>query len=78
MKRGLDLTIKVIQLLLQQEARQGLGHVLGHTLSGGMGAVGSAEGIIHVQVSRGSQLQGEQQRRVRVRTAEQWPQHKNG
>jgi hypothetical protein len=49
-------TIKVVKLFLQQEAGHGLGQVLGHTLSGSVGTVGSAKGVVHVHVSVGSQL----------------------
>ena len=44
------------QLLLQQEAGHGGLQELGHTLGGGVGAVGSAERVVHVQVGVGGQL----------------------
>ncbi len=53
---ALSLTVKVVQLLLEQEASDGWLEELGHALGGGVGAVGSAEGVVHVQVSVGSQL----------------------
>mmetsp|Transcript_2844 Transcript_2844/g.6236 ORF Transcript_2844/g.6236 Transcript_2844/m.6236 type:complete len:286 (+) Transcript_2844:1154-2011(+) len=55
----LDSTVQVVQLLLQQEAGHSRLQELGHTLSGGVGAVSSTEGVVDVQVSVGSQLLAE-------------------
>lgn len=42
--------------LLQQEASHGGLQELGHTLCGGVSAVGGTEGIVHVQLGIGGQL----------------------
>jgi hypothetical protein len=56
---GLDGTLEVVELLLEEEARdRGLEEV-GNTLSGGVGAVGSAEGVVDVEVGVRSELLGE-------------------
>lgn len=52
---------QVVQLLLQQEAGHGGRQELGHALGGGVGAVGSAEGVVHVDVGVLGQLQQGQQ-----------------
>eukprot|EP00899_Mesostigma_viride_P028401 jgi/Mesvir1/8746/Mv26114-RA.1 len=54
-----DGAIEVIQLLLQQVAGHGGLEELGHTGSGGVGAVGRAEGVVDVQVGVSGQLLGE-------------------
>lgn len=51
--------LKVVELLLQQEAGHGRGEELGHTLGGPVGAVGGPEGVVHEQVERRGQLLGE-------------------
>ncbi len=53
---GINGTGKVVELLLQQKASYRGGEELGHTLSGCVGTVGCAKGIVDVQVSIGGKL----------------------
>lgn len=54
-----DGAVKVVELLLEKETGDSGLEELGDTLSGAVSAVGRAEGIVHVQVSVGSQLLSE-------------------
>jgi hypothetical protein len=51
-----DGTLEVVELLLQEEARNRRREELGHTGGGGVSAVGSAEGIVNVHVEGGREL----------------------
>mmetsp|Transcript_20964 Transcript_20964/g.51867 ORF Transcript_20964/g.51867 Transcript_20964/m.51867 type:complete len:365 (+) Transcript_20964:135-1229(+) len=51
--------VEVVQLLLQQKARDGRGEELGDARGGGVRAVRGAEGVVDVQVSVLGQLLGE-------------------
>ena len=50
------LTIQVVQLFLHEEATDRGLDELGHALGGDVGAMGSAEGVIDVDVSVGGHL----------------------
>mmetsp|Transcript_27165 Transcript_27165/g.59366 ORF Transcript_27165/g.59366 Transcript_27165/m.59366 type:complete len:503 (+) Transcript_27165:129-1637(+) len=52
-------TLKVVQLLLEEETRDRRGQELGDTLGGGVGAMGGTEGVVDVQVGVGRELLGE-------------------
>ena len=50
---------QVVELLLHQVPGRRLGHVLGDAVGGGVGAVGGAEGVVHVDVGQRGELLGE-------------------
>jgi len=52
----IDGTLEVVELLLEEETRNRGLQELADTLGGAVGAVSSAEGIIHVEIGVGSQL----------------------
>ena len=49
-------TLQVLKFLLHQEAGDGGLEELGHAFGGGVGAVGGAEGVVHVHLGQTSQL----------------------
>eukprot|EP00952_Eustigmatos_sp_NYUAD-ZCMA_P009260 38297-Eustigmatos_ZCMA.PRE.1 len=51
--------LEVVQLLLEEEPSHRRGQVLGESLGGAVGAVGSAESVVDIQVSIGRELLGE-------------------
>jgi hypothetical protein len=51
-----DGTVKVFELLGKEESRDRWAQVLGNTLSGGMGTVGSSESIVDEHVERSGEL----------------------
>ena len=53
-----DLTEEV-EFLLHQQAGGGLGNEVGDALSGGVGAMGAAEGVVDVEVAERGELRGE-------------------
>lgn len=55
----LDGPLKVVQLLLQQEAGHGRREELSHALCGAVGAVRGTERIVHKQVEGSRELLGE-------------------
>lgn len=55
----LDGSLKVVELLLEEEAGDGRREELGHTLGGAVGAVGGAEGVVDEQVERSGELLSE-------------------
>lgn len=55
----LDGALKVVELLLQQEAGHGGRQELGHALGRAVCAVSGAEGVVHEQVERRGELLGE-------------------
>ena len=56
---GLELALKVLKLVLDEEAHSGLLGEVGHTLGGGVGAVSRAESVVHVQSCVTQQSLGE-------------------
>ena len=48
--------LKVVELLLEEEAGDGRGEELGDAGGRGVGAVGGAEGVVDVEVERGGEL----------------------
>ena len=50
------LTLEVVQLLLEKESGDGRGQISSDTLSGAVGAVSSAEGVVDEDVGVGSKL----------------------
>ena len=48
--------LKVVELLLEEEAGDGRGEELGDASGRGVGAVGGAEGVVDVEVERGGEL----------------------
>ena len=53
-----DRSVQVGELLLEEEPGHGRRQVLGHSLSGGVGAMGGTEGVVDVEVSDRGELLG--------------------